>query len=96
MAKFTEKSIVEDYFIEKLKEKGWNFIPADDLHRESYEEPLLTSNLVRSLKSLNEDIDIGEEEIKHVLNEQTIVIDVDKIRLKEPGIQHVLYCAKTK
>ena len=63
---FTEKSIVEDYFVEKLKEKGWNFVSADDLHRETYEEPLLANNLVRQLKNLNADIEIGEEEIKQV------------------------------
>ena len=80
MAKFTEKSIVEDYFIEKLKEKGWNFVPSDELHRESYEEPILTSNLVRQLESLNENIGIGEEEIKHVLNE---------LKLKGTGIEGI-------
>ena len=77
---FTEKSVVEDYLVGKLKEKGWTFIPADDLHRENYEEPLLTSNLVRQLKNLNADIEIGEEEIKQVLNE---------LKLKGTGIEGI-------
>ena len=40
---FTEKKLVEDYFIQKLKEKGWRFVSADDLERDSYEEVLLDS-----------------------------------------------------
>lgn len=69
MPAFTEKSVVEDYFVEKLQAKGWRFVPADELERESYEEPLLVNNLVRALKRLNTGIAIGEEEVKHVLNE---------------------------
>lgn len=66
---FTEKRLVEDYLIEKLGENGWKFIPAEDLERESLEEPLLLSNLVRSLEKLNHNLGITEEEIKAVLNE---------------------------
>lgn len=80
MVKFTEKSVVEDYFVEKLKENGWNFVPADNLHRESYEEPLLTVNLVRQLENLNENLGIGEEEIKQVVNE---------LKLKGTGIEGI-------
>ncbi|MDI6655781.1 MAG: HsdR family type I site-specific deoxyribonuclease, partial [Candidatus Hydrothermarchaeota archaeon] len=67
MPTFTEKSAVEDYFVKRLQEKGWRFVPADELERESFEEPLLTNNLVRALKRLN--AGIGGEEIKQVLNE---------------------------
>jgi type I restriction enzyme R subunit len=69
MPKFSEKSLVEDYFIQKLQEKGWKFIPADNLERENLEEPLLTPTLIRALKRLNANIGIGDEEIKQVLNE---------------------------
>ena len=69
MPLFSEKSLVEDYLIQKLEEKGWKFIPADNLERESLEEPLLTPNLIRALKRLNANINIGDEEIKQVLNE---------------------------
>jgi type I restriction enzyme R subunit len=69
MAAFTEKSLVEDYIIEKLLEKGWRFVPASELERESFSEPLLLNNLVRAIKRLNADKGIGEGEIKHVLNE---------------------------
>ena len=69
MPKFTEKSLVEDYIIEKLVEKGWRFIPANELERENFGEPLLLNNLVRAINKLNADKGIGEEELKHVLNE---------------------------
>ena len=67
--KFSEKSLVEDYFIKKLEEKGWRFVPADDLERDAYEEPLLIPNLVRSLERINRDAEPGNEEINKVINE---------------------------
>jgi type I restriction enzyme R subunit len=79
MPLFSEKSLVEDYFIQKLQEKGWKFIPADNLERESLEEPLLTPNLIRALKRLNVGIQIGDEEIRQVLNE---------LKLKTSGAEH--------
>ena len=79
MPVFTEKSLVEDYFIQKLQQKGWKFTPADNLERESLEEPLLTPNLIRALKRLNANIGIGDEEIKQVLNE---------LKLKTSGAEH--------
>jgi type I restriction enzyme R subunit len=79
MPLFSEKSLVEDYFIQKLQERGWKFVPADNLERESLEEPLLTPNLIRALKRLNANIGIGDEEIKQVLNE---------LKLKTSGAEH--------
>jgi type I restriction enzyme R subunit len=79
MPLFSEKSLVEDYFIQKLLERGWKFISADNLERENLEEPLLTPNLIRALKRLNADIQIGDEEIKQVLNE---------LKLKTSGAEH--------
>jgi type I restriction enzyme R subunit len=79
MPLFSEKSLVEDYFIKKLQEKGWKFIPTDNLERENLEEPLLTPNLIRALKRLNAQIQIGDEEIKQVLNE---------LKLKTSGAEH--------
>ena len=66
---FNEKHLVEDYIIRQLEEKGWRFIPADSLERESYEEPLLIPVLVRALERINKDSGIGDEEIKKALNE---------------------------
>jgi type I restriction enzyme R subunit len=60
---------VEDYFVEKLHEKGWKFVSADELERENLEEPLLTAVLIRALKRLNVSIGVSDEEIKQVLNE---------------------------
>src|SRR5574341_983595 len=80
MPAFTEKSLVEDYIIEKLIEKGWHFVPAGELERESITEPLFLNNLVRAINRLNADKGIGDEEIKHVLNE---------LKLKGSGIEGI-------
>jgi len=44
--RFSEGRVVEDYIVKRLQEKGWRFVPADELQRESYQEPLLILNLV--------------------------------------------------
>ena len=69
MPDFTEKKLVEDYFVKGLGEKGWRFVLADDLERSSYEEPLLIPNLVRALNKINRESGIGNEEINKVINE---------------------------
>ncbi|GBE18446.1 hypothetical protein BMS3Abin16_01046 [archaeon BMS3Abin16] len=66
---FSEKTAIEDYIVNELEKKGWRFVPADKLERESYDEPLLVGNLIRALEKHNADTGIGDEEIKHVLNE---------------------------
>lgn len=76
---FNEKSLVEDYMVQKLQEKGWKFVPSDKLERESLEEPLLTHMLISALKRLNASIGIGDEETKQVLNE---------LKLKTSGAEH--------
>ena len=67
--KFIEKKLVEDYILNNLQEKRWNFISADELERESLEEPLLLPNLVRALERINRKAAIGDEEITRVINE---------------------------
>ena len=79
MPLFSEKSLVEDYIVQKLQDEGWKFIPSDNLERESLEEPLLTPMLIRALKRLNANIGIGDEETKQVLNE---------LKLKTSGAEH--------
>jgi type I restriction enzyme R subunit len=71
---FTEKKLVEDYFLGKLQEKGWKFIPADDLERDSYEEVLLIPNLVRALQRINKKSEMGNEEINKVINELKLTV----------------------
>ncbi|MDL1957133.1 MAG: HsdR family type I site-specific deoxyribonuclease [Candidatus Desulfofervidus auxilii] len=66
---FDEKHLVEDYIIKQLGGKGWRFIPADALERESYKEPLLISTLIRAIRRINKGLEIGDEEINKVLNE---------------------------
>ncbi len=86
--KFSEKTLVEDYVIQKLEEKGWKSVPPDGLERDSYDEPLLVSNLVRALKKLNADKGPGEDEIKQVLNEL-------KFKSGMEGIKKILNFFKT-
>ncbi|MEW6002140.1 MAG: HsdR family type I site-specific deoxyribonuclease, partial [Nitrospirota bacterium] len=69
MATQIEKIAVEDYLAEKLQERGWRFVPADDLERNTYEEPLLIPNLIRGLKRINKKLEIGDDEINRVINE---------------------------
>ena len=69
MSSFTEKSAVEDYIVEKLVEKGWEFVPADQLERESYEEPLLVKDFVRVIKRINRDFELTEVDINRILIE---------------------------
>ncbi|MCD6100226.1 MAG: HsdR family type I site-specific deoxyribonuclease [Candidatus Marinimicrobia bacterium] len=66
---FHESCVCEDYIIGRLEEKGWKFVPASALERESLDEPLLIPALVRALKRINRESGIGDEEIKKVLNE---------------------------
>lgn len=66
---FTERRLVEDYFLEKLAGKGWRPIPADQLERESLEEPLLIPNLIRAIQTINKTLNVGDEEIHKVINE---------------------------
>lgn len=69
MIAFREAHIVEDYIIQKLEQKGWRFVPPDDLGRDSYEEPLLIPNLARVLERINKKAGIRDEEINRVVNE---------------------------
>lgn len=71
---FSEKSLVEDYIIKQLQDKGWSFVPADELERVSYEEPLLISSLIRAIQRINKDLDVGDDEISKVLNELKLVV----------------------
>jgi type I restriction enzyme R subunit len=70
---FTENSLVEDHIIEQLQNKGWTFVPAEELERDNYKEPLLIPSLTRALQRINEETNIGDEEIRHVLNELRFV-----------------------
>jgi len=67
--KFTEKAVVEDYIIGEFQKEGWQFFPSDELERESFEEPLLTRNLIRAVREINDKLGVGDEEINKVLNE---------------------------
>lgn len=69
MPTFNEKSAVEDYIVDALVSMGWEFIPADELERESLEEPLLEWNLVRAIKRINSYLELTESDINRILVE---------------------------
>jgi len=73
-----EKSLVEDYLIQKLQEKGWKYVPPEELNRESYEEPLLVENLKEAIKKINENVPLTQVDITRVLEE---------VMLKIPGAE---------
>ena len=64
---FIEENL-EDYIISKFEKKGWKFIPANNLERVSYEEPLLIPSLSKNLKVINKKSGIGNDEINKVIN----------------------------
>lgn len=65
---FSEKTLVEDFIIQKLTKFGWKYVPPEELDRESLDEPLLVFNLIENVRKINEE-ELGEEEIKNLLNE---------------------------
>ncbi len=73
-----EEFFIENYLINKLVGKGWQLVNADELERESLEEPLLIPNLIRAIKRINPKV--GDDEIKQVLNE---------LKLKTTGIEGI-------
>lgn len=84
MAGFNESSAVEEYFVKQLQDNGWRFVSSNDLEREGLDDPLLTNNLIRAIKKLNQDKEISDEEIRSVLNE---------LKLKgsgQEGAKHIL------
>jgi len=77
---FNEKKAVEDFIVERLQERGWQFKKVDELERESYQEPLLKKNLVRAIKRINSNLELVEEDIKKVLN---------NLEYKSPGVEGI-------
>ncbi|MEM2878957.1 MAG: HsdR family type I site-specific deoxyribonuclease [Candidatus Hadarchaeales archaeon] len=69
MPVFTEKSTVEDYIIQKLRDKGWRYVPGEELEREDYSEPLLIKDFVRAIKRINADLELSEGDINRILAE---------------------------
>jgi len=72
--KFSEKSLVEDYIVRKLQERGWKFVPVEELKREGFEEPLLITNFIHSIQRINKELDLGDEEVSKVLNELKLIV----------------------
>ncbi|HOL22198.1 MAG TPA: HsdR family type I site-specific deoxyribonuclease [bacterium] len=83
-----EKKLVEDYIGEKLEEIGWKFVVAGELKRESTREPLLFENLKEAITRINRDKNIGDEEIKKVMDE------IKLLQNEQEGIKKFLHYLK--
>jgi type I restriction enzyme, R subunit len=59
-----EKKLVEDWVIEKLKEKGWNYIESEKLNRLSFDEPLLIEDLKKKILEINKDTELTEDDLE--------------------------------
>jgi len=68
MSRQLEKKLVEDWVIEKLKERGWNYIEPEKLNRLSFDEPLLIEDLKRKILEINKDTELTEEDLNAVIN----------------------------
>ena len=69
MPVFTEKTTVEDYIIQKLKGKGWKYIPGEELEREDYSEPLLISDFIKAIRKINATLELSESDMNRILAE---------------------------
>jgi type I site-specific restriction-modification system R (restriction) subunit len=73
-----ERETIENYLLEKLQEKGWKFVSAKDLKRESYEEPLLLLNLGEAIRKINKHHNLSSQDISKV---------IDLLRSKFSGVE---------
>jgi len=68
-----EKKLVEEWIIEKLKEKGWRYLKPEELKRVGREEEgLLVDNLRKKILEINKNIPLTEEDLKKVINKLQI------------------------
>jgi type I restriction enzyme R subunit len=69
----SERRVVEDYIIDRLTSiKKWKFIEAKNLNRHNFSEPLLISDLINAIKTLNKDAELTNEDINMALSKLKI------------------------
>jgi len=73
MPKQLEKKLIEDYVAEELQSIGWKLVKADELRRESIKQPLLIDNFKNAILRINKDLNIGENELKKVIDEVQLI-----------------------
>ncbi|NLU03802.1 MAG: HsdR family type I site-specific deoxyribonuclease [Methanothermobacter sp.] len=64
--KLNEEAL-EDYFMKELRGMGWNDIPAAELGRDDPENPLIESELIDSIRRINQYIE--DDDIQQVIQE---------------------------
>jgi len=72
MVKLLEKTLVEDWAIENLIERGWKYIEPEKLNRASFDEPLLIEDLKRKILEINKNLRLTDEDLKKVINKLQI------------------------
>ncbi|CEL24000.1 type I restriction endonuclease subunit R [Methanobacterium formicicum] len=83
-----DEEMLEEYVVEKFQKNGWNYIPAKELDRDDYRQPLLDRDLIRAIKRINSDKDLEDKEIIRAVKEL-------KLRPSSPdGIKQVLHFLK--
>jgi type I restriction enzyme R subunit len=65
---------LENYFINKLQELGWSYIPGSKLPRTGTDEPLIISDLLGAIRKLNKHKKITEDDVQRTLNELKLVV----------------------
>jgi len=88
MPKQIEKQLVEDYIAEKLQGLDWKFVEASELKRENARDPLLIDNFKEAVLRINKNLNLGEEEIKKVVDE------IKLLTSGQEGIKKFLYFLK--
>jgi type I restriction enzyme R subunit len=58
-----EAHLLENWFIERLKELNWKYIEPDKLGREQEEEPLILKTLASSIRRINQGIELTDRDI---------------------------------
>ncbi len=65
---------LEKYFIEKLQNLGWKYIPGNKLPRTGTDEPLIISDLLTAIRKFNKSKKISEDDVQRTVNELKLVV----------------------
>lgn len=65
---------LEKYFIDKLKELNWSYIPGNLLPRTDFDDPLIISDLLDAIRSFNKRKGITEEDVERTISELRLIV----------------------
>ncbi|MCZ3366538.1 MULTISPECIES: type I restriction endonuclease subunit R [Methanobacterium] len=64
-----DEEMLEDYVIEQFEKDGWKFVKSAFLNRDTNEDILLESDLMRAIKRINHNKDLDDDEIIQAIKE---------------------------